>query len=144
MSFPRQELQINGCHYPYNLYTRNFILHYQRFPSTTHYRSTEHVHYPPMYCDIQEQSKQAAAYRNPRNSWWQDSTGKGKGKSPSPRQHLSAVPPKSPGIETKAPTTQTRAIVVHATPTKYNPGQMRCWIENNKRRAQILGRLWLV
>jgi len=36
--------------------------------------------------------------------------------------------------------TQARAIVLHAAPEKYEPGQMHCWIEeDNKGEAQILG-----
>ena len=42
-------------------------------------------------------------------------------------------------------TTHTRAIVLHAAPTKYKPGQMRRWIEeDNQGSVQALGIRWLL
>jgi len=31
------------------------------------------------------------------------------------------------------PKTQARAVVLHAAPTKYNPGQIRCWIKGDNQ-----------
>ncbi|RPB18908.1 hypothetical protein L211DRAFT_899508 [Terfezia boudieri ATCC MYA-4762] len=42
-------------------------------------------------------------------------------------------------------TTQARqAVVLHAAPTKYKPGLMRRWIEEDNKTAQIQGIRWLL
>jgi len=43
-----------------------------------------------------------------------------------------------------APTRQARSVVLHAVPTKYRPGQIRRWIEeDNHRGVEVQGIRWL-
>jgi len=60
------------------------------------------------------------------------------------------TPLETPNAERRARTAsqappQARAVVLHAAPTKYKPGQMRRWIEEDNKGtgAQILGIRWL-
>ncbi|RPB23565.1 hypothetical protein L211DRAFT_838417, partial [Terfezia boudieri ATCC MYA-4762] len=39
---------------------------------------------------------------------------------------------------------RTQAVVLHAAPTKYKPGLMRRWIEEDNNNAQIKGIRWLL
>ncbi|KAF8442517.1 hypothetical protein BGX38DRAFT_1272322 [Terfezia claveryi] len=39
--------------------------------------------------------------------------------------------------------TRARAVILHAATTKYKPGLMRRWIEEDNKGAQILGIRWL-
>ncbi|RPB24376.1 hypothetical protein L211DRAFT_837774, partial [Terfezia boudieri ATCC MYA-4762] len=39
---------------------------------------------------------------------------------------------------------RTQAVVLHAAPTKYKPGLMRRWIEEDNKNAQIKGIRWLL
>jgi len=55
-------------------------------------------------------------------------------KAPTPQQ--TAPPPEAPSTKRIAPTTQARAVVLHAAPATYKPSQMRRWIEvDNNGRA---------
>ena len=78
------------------------------------------------------------------------SEGKGKGRTPpqigtgantTPLGKNSSLPSASP----KPSMTKAQAIVLHAASTKYKPGQMRRWIEeDNRGSVQILEIRWLV
>ncbi|RPB27267.1 hypothetical protein L211DRAFT_897332 [Terfezia boudieri ATCC MYA-4762] len=61
---------------------------------------------------------------------------KDKGKAPA-----KATPPLSTQI---SPPRRVQAVVLHTAPTKYKPGLMRRWIEEDNKTAQIQGIRWLL
>ncbi|KAF8435230.1 hypothetical protein BGX38DRAFT_1275130 [Terfezia claveryi] len=77
--------------------------------------------------------------------------GKGKGKesagasSPPPPAYRKVTPPPNPSPNLRKTTqARTQAVVLHAAPTKYKPGLMRRWIEDDNKNAQIKGIRWLL
>jgi len=78
---------------------------------------------------------------------------KDKGKervAPSAAIPSTVAPPSPPQSQTDKkqqlrPKTQARAVVLHAAPTKYKPGQIRRWIKgDNQGKVRILGIRWLL
>ncbi|KAF8432377.1 hypothetical protein BGX38DRAFT_1146405 [Terfezia claveryi] len=66
---------------------------------------------------------------------------KGKGKA----EEVPQPPPNHKGKSrerTQPPL--ARSVVLHTAPTRYKPGQMRGWIEEDNKGAQILGIRWLL
>jgi len=78
-----------------------------------------------------EAATQAASLgRRTKGEVWEKGKGKGKENQP-PMTH-------------RAPTNQARTVVLHAAPTKFKPGQIRRWIEeDNHRGVQVQGIRWL-
>ncbi|KAF8415301.1 hypothetical protein BGX38DRAFT_1281392 [Terfezia claveryi] len=69
--------------------------------------------------------------------------GSQKGKAPGdPEQSKNCATPRS--ARSSDPPMRTGAVVFHAAPSKYKPGLMRRWIEEDNKGVQIVGIRWLL
>lgn len=84
------------------------------------------------------------------NTTWQPTPARASPRVPEPNPHpkkpvaaalVSAAP--TPNPPKKPTSTPARAVFLHAVPTKYKPGLMRGWIEEDNKRAKIVDIRWL-
>ncbi|KAF8435220.1 hypothetical protein BGX38DRAFT_1145707 [Terfezia claveryi] len=112
--------------------TRNLAHHHRRQYST-------HKKPAPPPKGKGKEAAEAAVPARPRHSPTPKKVAlppKGNGKDSAEATKPAVVAPPSEPPENTA-LTQARAVFLHAAPTKYNPGLMRRWIEEDNKRTKM-------